>query len=64
MYKLIFSSVFFFLATTFSFSQTESDTIKMTAQDSSIIYSIELREIIFTPDNVYSMDEDKKLKAI
>ena len=64
MYKLIFSSVFFFLATTFSFSQTESDTIKMTAQDSSIIYAIELKEIIFTPDNVYSLDEDKKAKLI
>jgi hypothetical protein len=64
MYKLIFSSVFFFLVTTFSFSQIESDTIKMTAQDSSIIYAIELKEIIFTPDNVFSVDEDKKAKLI
>jgi hypothetical protein len=64
MYKLIFSSVFFFLVTTFSFSQIESDTIKMTAQDSSIIYAIELKEIIFTPGNIYSVYEDKKAKLI
>lgn len=64
MYKLIFSSCLFLLGATFSFSQTETDTLKMTVQDSSIIYSIELKEIIFTPDNVYSIDEDKKAKLI
>ena len=63
MYKLILSSFLLFI-TTFSFAQTETDTLKMTQQDSSIIYSIELKEIIFTPDNVYSMDEDKKAKLI
>ena len=51
MYKLILSSFLLFI-TTFSFAQTETDTLKMTQQDSSIIYSIELKEIIFTPDNV------------
>ena len=64
MYKLIFSSCFFLLGAVFSFSQTETDTLKMTSQDSSIIYSIELKEIVFTPDNVYSIDEDKKAKLI
>ena len=63
MYKLLLSSFLLFI-TTFSFAQTETDTLKMTQQDSSIIYSIELKEIIFTPDNVYSMDEDKKAKLI
>lgn len=52
-----------FIATC-AFAQTETDTLKMTEQDSAIIYSIELKEIIFTPDNVYSMDEDKKAKII
>ena len=64
MYKLFFSSFIFLLGTAFSFSQTETDTLQMTQQDSSIIYSIELKEIIFTPDNVYTTDEDKKAKLI
>lgn len=63
MYNSLLSSFFLFIAT-FSFAQTETDTLRMTQQDSSIIYSIELKEIIFTPDNVYSMDEDKKAKLI
>ena len=63
MYKSLLSSFILFI-TTFSFAQTETDTLKMTEQDSSIIYSIELKEIIFTPNNVYSMDEDKKAKLI
>lgn len=63
MYKLLFSSFLLFI-TTFSFAQTETDTLKMTEQDSAIIYSIELKEIIFTPDNVYTTEEDKKAKII
>lgn len=63
MYKLLLSSLFLFI-TTCSFAQTETDTLKMTEQDSAIIYSIELKEIIFTPDNVYTSDEDKKAKII
>lgn len=63
MYKSLLSSFFLFIAT-FSFAQTETDTLQMTAQDSSIIYSIELKEIIFTPNNVYASDEDKKAKLI
>ena len=63
MYKSLLSSFFLFIAT-FSFAQTETDTLRMTQQDSSIIYSIELKEIIFTPDNVYTTDEDKKAKLI
>lgn len=56
-------SVFFLL--TFSvFGQSEKDTLQMTTQDSSIVYSIELREIVFTPGNVYNSDEDKKAKLI
>ena len=63
MYKSLLSSFFLFIAT-FSFAQTETDTLQMTQQDSSIIYSIELKEIIFTPNNVYTSDEDKKAKLI
>lgn len=56
-------SVFFLL--TFSvFGQNKKDTLQMTTQDSSIVYSIELREIVFTPGNVYNSDEDKKAKLI
>ena len=56
-------SVFFLL--TFSvFGQSKKDTLQMTTQDSSIVYSIELREIVFTPGNVYNSDEDKKAKLI
>jgi len=48
-----------------SFSQTEKDTLTMTAQDSSIIYSMELREIVVSPDGVSSVnDEDRKAKLI
>ena len=63
MYKSLLSSFFLFIAT-FSFAQTETDTLRMTQQDSSIIYSIELKEIIFTPNNVYTSDEDKKATLI
>ena len=63
MYKSLLSSFFLFIST-FSFAQTETDTLQMTQQDSSIIYSIELKEIIFTPNNVYTSDEDKKAKLI
>jgi len=49
----------------YSFSQTEKDSLTMTAQDSSIIYSMELREIVVSPDGVSSFnDEDRKAKLI
>ncbi len=63
MYKLIWGS-FFVWMTTSSFAQTESDTLRMTAQDSSILYSVELKEIVFTPNGVFASDEDKKAKII
>ena len=48
-----------------SYSQTEKDTLIMTAQDSSIIYSMELREIIVSPNGVSTLnDEDRKAKLI
>ena len=57
-----FLILFFSLNT---FSQTEKDTLVMTAQDSSIIYSMELREIVVSPDGVTSInDEDRKAKLI
>lgn len=63
MYKFIWCS-FFVWMTTSSFAQTESDTLRMTAQDSSILYSVELKEIVFTPNGVFASDEDKKAKII
>ena len=57
-----FLILFFSLNT---FSQTEKDTLVMTAQDSSIIYSMELREIVVSPDGFTSInDEDRKAKLI
>lgn len=59
-----FFNVVLFLFSFSLFGQKENDTLRMTTQDSSIVYSIELREIVFTPDNVYNSDEDKKAKLI
>ncbi|MCL9771164.1 DUF4294 domain-containing protein [Flavobacterium sp. HXWNR69] len=63
MYKLLWSS-FFLILTTFSFAQTEADTLQMTQQDSSIIYSVELRELIIAPDGVYSSEDVRKARLI
>lgn len=64
MLNKLLLSVILFLFSFFSLGQKSTDTLRMTTQDSSIVYSIELREIVFTPDNVYNSDEDKKAKLI
>lgn len=49
----------------FAMAQVEQDTLKMTAQDSSIVYSMELREFVITPDGVTLLtDEEKKAKLL
>lgn len=63
MYKLLWSS-FFLILTTFSFAQTETDTLQMTQQDSSIIYSVELRELVISPDGVYTSEDARKARLI
>lgn len=57
MKKIIFFSISFFCS--FLHAQ-EQDTIHATAQDSSVLYSIELKEIIVSKDGVSTMDEEKK----
>ena len=65
MCKIKFTSFIFFFFSVYAFSQTEKDTLTMTAQDSSIIYSMELREIIVSPDGVTTFnDEERKAKLI
>jgi hypothetical protein len=65
MYKIKFSCFLVLLFSVNVFSQTEKDTLVMTAQDSSLIYSMELKEIVVSPDGVFSIsDEDRKAKLI
>lgn len=49
----------FFFLPTIIYAQ-ESDTIPATAQDSSVLYSIELKEIVVSKDGVSSIDEERK----
>lgn len=54
-----------FLFNLSTYAQTEKDTLVMTAQDSSLIYSMELKEVVVSPNGVYSVnDEDRKAKLI
>lgn len=49
----------FFFLSSFLYAQ-ENDTIPATAQDSSVLYSIELKEIVVSKDGVSSIDEERK----
>ena len=49
---------FFFLS--FLANAQEQDTIPPTAQDSSVLYSIELKEIVVSKEGVSSIDEERK----
>lgn len=65
MFKINFASFLFLFFSFCAFSQTKKDTLVMTAQDSSMIYSMELREIIVSPDGVTTFnDEERKAKLI
>jgi hypothetical protein len=65
MYKIKFASFFLLFFSITSFSQIEKDTLVMTAQDSSLIYSMELKEVVVSPDGVFSInDEERKAKLI
>jgi hypothetical protein len=65
MYKIQFASFFLLFLSITSFSQIEKDTLVMTAQDSSLIYSMELKEVVVSPDGVFSInDEERKAKLI
>lgn len=57
MKKYILYGVFFLSTLT---NAQESDTIPATAQDSSVLYSIELKEIVVSKDGVSSIDEERK----
>ena len=61
MNKLFF---FFLLLSTSVFSQTEQDTLKMTALDSAIVFSTELNEITINKDKTYTIGDDKKALLI
>ena len=61
MNKLFFSFLLFSIS---GFSQIEQDTLKMTAQDSAIVFSTELKEIIINKDKTYTIGDDKKALLI
>lgn len=63
MLKSILSIAFVFLFSTATFSQTEQDSLQMTSQDSAIVFSTELSEIIINKDKTY-VEDDKKAKLI
>lgn len=56
--------LFLFFLSTSVFSQTEQDTLKMTALDSAIVFSTELNEIIINKDKTYTIGDDKKALLI
>ncbi len=53
-----------FLLVQNNWAQTEIDTLVINAQDSSIVYSIELNEAIITNKDIYSLDVDRKKMVI
>ena len=61
MNKLFFT---LFLFSCSVFSQKEQDTLKMTSQDSAIVFSTELNEITINKDKTYTLGEDKKALLI
>jgi len=61
MNKLFFT---LFLFSVSVFSQKEQDTLKMTSQDSAIVFSTELNEITINKDKTYTLGEDKKALLI
>ena len=63
MLKSIFSVAFVFLFATATFSQTEQDSLQMTSQDSAIVFSTELSEIIINKDKTF-VEDDRKAKLI
>lgn len=56
--------LFLFFLSTSVFSQTEQDTLKMTALDSAIVFSTELKEITINKDKTYTIGDDKKALLI
>ena len=66
MKNSIASVVFlFFLCHLFTHALTNKDTLVMTAQDSTLIYSMELKEVIVSPNGVFSVnDADRRAKLI
>ena len=63
MLKSILSIAFVFLFSTATFSQTEQDSLQMTSQDSAIVFSTELSEIIINKDKTF-VEDDRKAKLI
>lgn len=65
MFTIKFTAFIILFSGLSAFSQISKDTLIMTAQDSSIIYSMELREIVVSPNGVSSLDEEEmKAKLI
>ena len=52
----------FFLIFSFLVSAQEQDTIKMTKQDSAVLYSIELKEVVVAGNS--ALDEERKKMLI
>jgi hypothetical protein len=61
MNKLFLALILFSVSV---FSQKEQDTLKMTSQDSAIVFSTELNEITINKDKTYTLGEDKKALLI
>ena len=53
-----------FLIAQKNWAQKEIDTLVINAQDSSIVYSIELNEAVITNKDIYSLDVDRKKMVI
>ena len=64
MYKIKPTVYFLLFYSLFSFGQIEKDTLVMTAQDSSLIYSMELREVVVSPNGVFSVNDDERKAKI
>ena len=54
-YTIIISLLYSFLA-----NCQEQDTLSVTAQDSSLLYSIELKEIVVSKEGVSAADLERK----
>lgn len=52
--------IYIFLFISISIEAQVQDTLRVTAQDSAVLYSIELKEIVVSKNDVVSLDDEKK----
>ncbi|WP_445457750.1 DUF4294 domain-containing protein [Flavobacterium sp. HNIBRBA15423] len=52
--------IYIFLFISISIKAQVQDTLRVTAQDSAVLYSIELKEIVVSKNDVVSLDDEKK----